>query len=84
MVDAFRMVAEVLGANNVQLHVAGYLGKKDEPYFEELGNQIQAYGLSDSFVHYGEVTRTQKIDFLNRLHVFRYRPFTRNPKGCLS
>ena len=70
LVDAFRMVAEVLGANNVQLHVAGYLGKKDEPYFEELGNQIQAYGLSDSFVHYGEVTRTQKIDFLNRLHVF--------------
>ena len=81
LVDAFRMVAEVLGANNVQLHVAGYLGKKDEPYFEELGNQIQAYGLSDSFVHYGEVTRTQKIDFLNRLHVFSVPTVYRESKG---
>ena len=81
LVDAFRMVAEVLGANNVQLHVAGYLGKKDEPYFEELGNQIQDYGLSDSFVHYGEVTRTQKIDFLNRLHVFSVPTVYRESKG---
>ncbi len=70
LVDAFHIVAKAFGANNVQLHVAGYLGKKDEPYLEELVNQIQVSGLADSFVHHGEVTRTQKIDFLNRLHVF--------------
>ena len=81
LIDAFRIVTEALGANNVQLHVAGYLGKKDEPYFEELVNQIQAYGLSDSFVHYGEVTRTQKIEFLNRLHVFSVPTVYRESKG---
>ena len=70
LVDAFRRVAEAFGADNVQLHVAGYLGKKDEPYLEELVNQIHEWDLSDSFLHHGEVTRTQKIDFLNRLHVF--------------
>ena len=79
--DAFRLVAEVLGADNVQLHVAGYLGKKDEPYLEELVNQIQAWDLSDSFVHHGEVTRTQKIEFLNRLHVFSVPTVYRESKG---
>ena len=81
LVDAFRIIAEALGAANVQLHVAGYLGKKDEPYLEELINQIQAWGLSDSFVHYGEVTRTEKIDFLNRLHIFSVPTVYRESKG---
>ncbi len=81
LIDAFRIVTESIGANNVQLHVAGYLGKKDEPYLEELVNQVQAWGLSDSFVHYGEVTRTQKIDFLNRLHIFSVPTVYRESKG---
>ena len=81
LVDAFRLVAETLGADNVQLHVAGYLGKKDEPYLEELVNQIHAWNLSDSFVHHGEVTRTQKIEFLNRLHVFSVPTVYRESKG---
>ena len=81
LVDAFHTVAEAMGPNNVQLHVAGYLGKKDEPYLEELVNQIQASGLSESFVHHGEVTRTQKIDFLNRLHVFSVPTVYRESKG---
>ena len=81
LVDAFRLIAEALGADNVQLHVAGYLGKKDEPYLEELVNQIQAWGLSASFVHHGEVTRTEKIEFLNRLHVFSVPTVYRESKG---
>ena len=81
LVDAFQIIAETMGANNVQLHVAGYLGKKDEPYLEELVNQIQTSGLSESFVHHGEVTRTQKIDFLNRLHVFSVPTVYRESKG---
>lgn len=81
LVDAFQRVAEAFGADNVQLHVAGYLGKKDEPYLEELINQIQEAGLSNSFVHHGEVTRTEKIDFLNRLHVFSVPTVYRESKG---
>ena len=81
LVDAFRILTEAVGANNLQLHVAGYLGKKDEPYLEELVSQIQAWGLLDSFVHYGEVTRTQKIDFLNCLHVFSVPTIYRESKG---
>ena len=81
LVSSFYTLTRELGTNNVELHVAGYLGKKDEPYFEELVNQIQSWGLQESFVHYGEVTRSQKIDFLNRLHVFSVPTVYRESKG---
>ena len=81
LVDAFHTLTQELGAENIHLHVAGYLGEKDKPYFEELVNQIQAWGLTDSFVHHGEVTRAQKIEFLNRLHVFSVPTVYRESKG---
>ena len=81
LVSAFYTLTQELGADNVELHVAGYLGKKDEPYFEELVNQIHAWGLQEVFVHYGEVTRSQKIEFLNRLHVFSVPTVYRESKG---
>ncbi|MCE2403017.1 glycosyltransferase family 4 protein [Candidatus Poribacteria bacterium] len=81
LVSAFYTLTKELGADNVKLHVAGYLGKKDELYFEELVNQIHAWGLQDSFVHHGEVTRSEKIDFLNRLHVFSVPTVYRESKG---
>lgn len=81
LVNAFYTLTKELGADSVKLHVAGYLGKKDEPYFEELVNQIHAWGLEESFVHHGEVTRSQKIDFLNRLHVFSVPTVYQESKG---
>lgn len=81
LVSAFYTLTKELGTDNVELHVAGYLGKKDEHYFEELVNQIHAWGLQQSFVHYGEVTRSQKIDFLNLLHVFSVPTVYRESKG---
>lgn len=81
LVDAFYALTQELGKENIHLHVAGYLGKKDNPYFEELESQIQAWDLAASFVHYGEVTRSQKIDFLNRLHVFCVPTVYRESKG---
>ena len=81
LVSAFYTLAKEFGVDNLELHVAGYLGKKDKPYYEELVNQINAWGLQDSFMHYGEVTRTQKIDFLNRLHVFSVPTVYRESKG---
>ena len=81
LVDAFYALTQELGKENIHLHVAGYLGKKDIPYFEELESQIQAWDLAASFVHHGEVTRSQKIDFLNRLHVFCVPTVYRESKG---
>ncbi len=81
LIEAFIRLTMELGGDAVNLHVAGYLGKKDEPYFEELTHQIRASGCENSFVYHGEVTRTQKIDFLNRLHVFSVPTVYRESKG---
>lgn len=81
LVEAFYTLTKELGADTIQLHVAGYLGKKDQPYLEELVNQIHAWGLADNFVHHGEVTRTQKINFFNRLHVLSVPTVYRESKG---
>lgn len=81
LVSAFYTLTKEFGVDNIELHVAGYLGKKDEPYFEELVNQIHSWNLQDSFLHFGEVTRSQKIEFFNRLHVFSVPTVYRESKG---
>ena len=81
LVDAFYRLTNRLGSDNVQLKVAGYLGKKDEPYLEQLVKQIDAWGLADSFEYWGEVDRHQKIDFLNSLHVLSVPTTYKESKG---
>ena len=81
MVNAFYTLTREIGSDTVELHVAGYLGKKDEPYFEELVNQINSWGLRERFVHFGEVNRTEKIEFFNRLHIFSVPTVYRESKG---
>ncbi len=81
LVDAFYRLTDRVGSDNVQLKVAGYLGKKDEPYLEQLVKQIDAWGLSEAFDYWGEVDRRQKIDFLNSLHVLSVPTTYKEPKG---
>ncbi len=52
-----------------RLHAAGYLGKTDRPYFERVLAAIRRAGLVDAFDYVGEVTREEKLRFLQSLHV---------------
>ena len=81
LVDAFYRLTNRVGPEKVQLKVAGYLGKKDEPYLEKLVKQIDAWELSDTFDYWGEVDRHQKIDFLNGLHVLSVPTTYKESKG---
>lgn len=81
LVDAFYRLTNRFGSDNLQLKVAGYLGKNDEPYLEKLVKQIGAWGLSDAFDYWGEVDRHQKIDFLNSLHVLSVPTTYKESKG---
>ncbi len=81
LVDAFYRLTSQVGLAKVQLKVAGYLGKKDEPYLEQLVKQIEAWGLSDAFDYWGEVDRHQKIDFLNSLHALSVPTTYKESKG---
>ena len=81
LVDAFYRLANQVGEDNIQLKIAGYLGKKDEPYLEQLIKQIDAWGLSNAVDYWGEVDRHQKIDFLNSLHVLSVPTTYKESKG---
>lgn len=81
LVEAFHLLTQKFGSNNLQLNIAGYLGEKDRQYFEDIQKQIAAWGLQDVVKYYGEVDRAEKISFLNHLHVLSVPTVYREPKG---
>jgi glycosyltransferase involved in cell wall biosynthesis len=81
LVEAFHLLAQELGRNNIHLKVAGYLGQRDRAYLAGLVSKIDAWGLQDSFEFFGEVDRAQKIRFLQSLHVLTVPTTYREPKG---
>ena len=81
LVDAFHQLAQRLGVDKIRLKVAGYLGGRDKSYFEEIERQINVWGLSASFEHWGEVNREQKIRFLNSIHVLSVPTIYKESKG---
>jgi glycosyltransferase involved in cell wall biosynthesis len=81
LVDGFARLAAEVGKQRLRLHVAGYLGKRDQPYFAEIRKQVEERGLADVFHHAGEVSREQKIAFLQGLDVLSVPTVYRDPKG---
>ena len=81
LVDAFRILAGEVGPQAVRLQVAGYLGGRDEAYFEEIQRKIRDWGLQGSFHHAGEVNREEKLQFLSGLDVFSVPTVYRESKG---
>lgn len=54
-----------------RLRAAGYLGSADRPYLDAIHAEVRAAGLTGSgFEYVGEVTRQQKLEFLQSLHAF--------------
>ena len=81
LVDAFHQLTQQVDGNQIRLKAAGYLNKRDEPYFEEIVKQIETWGLTDSFEYWGEIDRPQKIQFLNNLHVLSVPTTYKESKG---
>jgi glycosyltransferase involved in cell wall biosynthesis len=79
LVDAFELL--IRKGMNGRLHVAGYLGKRDQKYYEDILRKIEQYGWKDRFEYVGEVNREEKIGFLNSLHVMSVPATYREPKG---
>jgi glycosyltransferase involved in cell wall biosynthesis len=81
LAQAFRELTEAVGKEKVRLRIAGYLGKRDEEYFEEIRSRIDSWGLSSSVEFLGEVDREQKLAFLGGLDVLSVPTPYREPKG---
>jgi glycosyltransferase involved in cell wall biosynthesis len=81
LADAFHQLAEKHGKEKLRLRIAGYLSKKDAEFFSQVRKQLQKQQLDDVVEYMGEVTRVQKIDFLNRIHVLSVPAPYKEPKG---
>lgn len=63
------------------LHAAGYLGAGDRKYYRQIERTVAKGRLRDRFTYHGELTRTEKIAFLQQLHVMSTPTIYRESKG---
>ena len=79
--EAFRELSDRLGPGQVRFRAAGYLGGRDQAYFEQQRRRIAGWGLEPHFDWLGEISRDEKIEFLAGLHVFVLPTVYREAKG---
>jgi len=84
LVEAFALLVNKHGKEALRLHVAGYLGKRDQAYFEKVKARVAELGLDDVFDCVGEVSRDEKIAFLQGLDVLSVPTTYKDPKGLFA
>ena len=81
LVEAFYQLTQKLGKDKIRLKVAGYLGARDQAYFDQICQQLRNWNIFDTFEYWGEIGREQKIRFLNQIHVLSVPTVYRESKG---
>jgi glycosyltransferase involved in cell wall biosynthesis len=79
--EAFRLLREQDLFSDCRLRVAGYLGERDRPFWEQQERRLADWGLRDSVEYVGELDREEKIRFLQSLDVFSVPSLFRESKG---
>ncbi|BBO33777.1 glycosyltransferase family 4 protein [Lacipirellula parvula] len=64
-----------------EIHAAGYLGGGDRAYLAEIEQRVARGPLAGRFTYHGELDRTEKIKFLQSLHVMAVPTVYRESKG---
>jgi len=64
-----------------RVRAGGYLGKLDRPYLETILERTRAWNLPDAFEYVGELTRAEKIEFLQNLDVMSLPTVYHESKG---
>ena len=68
-------------ATDIRLEAAGYLGRADTPYFENVKRRLDAAGRLGEFTYHGAVDRGGKLAFLQTLDVLSVPAPYDEPKG---
>lgn len=79
--EAYRQLRSRQGMPPMSLEVAGYLGPEHKGYFAEIEGKMRRWGLEREFHYHGEVSRAEKIRFLQGLDVFSVPCTYDEPKG---
>ena len=70
LVDAVELLLRMPGLEKTRVKVAGYLGSRDQKWFEALQARIAAAGIAGAFEFLGEVDRDAKLKMLDSIDVF--------------
>lgn len=81
LVEACQRVLDRQLLPDLHLHIAGYLGSGDRRYFRQIQRSVARSTLRDRVTYHGELTRPEKIAFLQRLHVMSTPTVYRESKG---
>lgn len=81
LVEAFKRLSDDPRLPGLRLRAAGYLGKGDRHYLEQIQHEIASSKLADRFEYVGEVDRPGKIEFLQSLDVMSVPTIYRESKG---
>jgi glycosyltransferase involved in cell wall biosynthesis len=81
LVEACEQLAARRDAPPFELHAAGYLGRGDREYFQQIEARVAKGPLAGRFTYHGELDRAAKIAFLQSLDVMCLPTVYRESKG---
>ena len=81
LVQAFDLLVQRMGKNGIRLEVAGFLGSRDQAYFDEISEQVSRSTWQSQFRYWGEVDRQHKLEFLASLDILSVPTLYQDPKG---
>jgi glycosyltransferase involved in cell wall biosynthesis len=84
LVDAFIRLKRLPQTDDVELHVAGWLGDLRKDYASAQWKKLDAAGLAGQWKHHGELDRAAKLDFLRSLSLFSVPATFEEPKGLYA
>ena len=79
--EAYRLLRQRPGLPATTLEAAGYMLPEHKAYFEEQKAAMEAAGLAAEFKYHGELTRDEKISFLQHIDLLSVPTEYVEPKG---
>ena len=81
LIEACEVIKATANAPAFELQAAGYLGAGDRAYWQELEQRILSGPLASTFRYHGEISRVEKIQFLQSSDIFCTPTVYRESKG---
>jgi glycosyltransferase involved in cell wall biosynthesis len=81
LADAYRRLRAKPGVGESRLVAAGYLAPEHQGYLGRVRADLASWGLAGHFEYRGELTRAQKIEYLQSLDVLSVPATYQEPKG---
>jgi glycosyltransferase involved in cell wall biosynthesis len=84
LVDAFIQLKQSGGFESLRLEIAGWLGKQNHAYWNQLQERLSSAGLDDSYRYWGSIDRAEKRELLAAADLLVVPTVYADPKGLFA